>query len=81
MLAAFGICLINRHLVSLSRPEKHVSAIPFISSFLVAFGGVLGYGSLALAIFGLVLLALDPGGGLPALVTFVRHRKVLFGRP
>jgi hypothetical protein len=80
MFAAFGICMINRHLTSLNRPEKHVSPIPFVGSFLVVSGGVLAYGSLPLAIFGLAVLALDPGGGLPALVTIVRNRKVLFGR-
>jgi hypothetical protein len=80
MLAAFGICVVNRRLTSFNRAEKHVSPIPFVGSFLVVSGGVLGYGSLPLAIFGFALLALDPGGGLLALVTIVRNRKVLFGR-
>jgi hypothetical protein len=86
MLAALGTCLINRRLMSLNASAqeglaaKHVSPIPFVGSFFVVLGGVLGYGSTWLAILGLALLALDPGGGPSALLPIVRNRKVLFGR-
>jgi hypothetical protein len=84
MLGALGVCLLNRRLVSLNRPArdglpaKHVSPIPFVGSFLVVSGLAFGYGALALAVLGLAALALDPGGGLPALATLVRNRDVLF---
>jgi hypothetical protein len=72
MLAALAVCVLNRRLSSLDRPAKHVSPVPMVGTFLVVIGGLLGYGSLLLALLGLTALALDTGGSLRVLVALFR---------
>lgn len=61
MLIALAIAALNSSL-ALRREERNVSGVPLIGTILVVVGGIVGFGSLACAVLGLVAYALDTGG-------------------
>ena len=80
--AGIGVCALNLRLMcrSARAQPKHVSPIPLVGTILVTLGGVLGYRSPLLAVAGLVAVAVDPGGSVAMLVTFVRHPALIMPR-